>query len=309
MSRINGLPVQAAPDDRWYADVPLSASQPTSVTAALENGGLTATRQVTWKPTNLLTTGSLSLRLGDSLRLTAFTGATATSTETVALTVEGQTITLTADQPLVHAFTTAGSIPIQITHSLNGNLTTATATITVVAAPVIESPVCVVGFYREVTLPALPDGVTLQLDNRIEIQGSTSNQRPILRLNTLEDRAALFRVGGGTGPILTPLPFRAMRVRSGDETGLKYARGLGSDSYDIQMPVIVDGGDSTQLQYEIFIGGVVFDNGSCAKAISIPADLDGIGSYLLHFYKTGGSGSVCHRIKIVQGPIKIAYFQ
>ncbi len=82
MSRINGAGVQPAPDDRWYADVPASATQ----------------------PTNLLTGGTLSLRLA------AFTGATASSTES---------ITLTADQPLVHHFTTAGSIPSQITHSLN----------------------------------------------------------------------------------------------------------------------------------------------------------------------------------------------
>ena len=100
-----------------------------------------------------------------------------------------------------------------------------------------------------------------------------------------------------------------MRVRSGDETGFRYASGLGPDSYDIEMPVVVDGGDSTLLHFEIFISGVVFDNGGLAKAISIPTDLGGSGSYLLHFYKTGGSGSVCHRIKIVQDSTRIAYFQ
>jgi len=313
LTTITGATVQPAPNDRWYADVPLSATQPTEVTAFMESGGLTATRQINWLPTNLLTTGSLSIRLGDSLKLSSFTGPAGTPEETVSITVEGQTTTITADQPLVHTFTTAGSIPVQVTHSRDGNLTTATATINVVTAPVIESPVCVVGYYREVTIPALSTGVTLQLDNRIEIRSTTTypvgSQLHVFRLNTLEDRQAVFRLSGNSGPILKVLPFKFMRVRSGDKTGLRYASGLGPDSYNIEMPVVVDGGDSTLLQFEIFISGVVFDNGGLANGISIPTDLDGSGSYLLHFYKTGSSGSVCHRIKIVQGAIKIAYFQ
>jgi PA14 domain/Bacterial TSP3 repeat len=306
MSRINGLPVQAAPDDRWYADVPLSASQPTSVTAALENGGLTATRQVTWKPTNLLTTGSLSLRLGDSLRLTAFTGATATSTETVALTVEGQTITLTADQPLVHAFTTAGSIPIQITHSLNGNLTTATATITVVAAPVIESPVCVVDYYREVTIPALPTGVTLQLDNRIDIQSSSARPEGsilhTLRLNTLNDLPTLLRLGLN-GPVLTNLPFRAMRVRTG---GSYSGKTVGLNVWEVFTSGAVSG---MILKYDILIGGVTFEDGLTQKILTSADEINETGEFTLTFYKASQYGSNCFRSSVWQGSKKIAYYQ
>jgi transcriptional antiterminator Rof (Rho-off) len=312
LTTLAGAPVQAAPDDRWYADVTLNATQPTVITASLENGGLTATRQITWIPTNLLTNCTLSLRLGDSLKLTAFTGEAATPEETVTLTVEGQTTTLTADQPLVHAFTTPGSIPIQITHSLNGNLTTATATIQVIAAPVVESPVCVVGHYREITIPALPAGVTLQLDHRIEIRGSTAypagSQLHILRLNTLDDRLAVFRLGGTTGTIMKTLPLRAMRIRDAEETAVFYAVSLGGGSHVMKMPVIVDGTISDiALRYEIFIGGVVFEDGSTT------VDLDGAlfesgNSYILNFLKSGSSGSNCSRLRIFQNEKQIAYF-
>ena len=314
LTTLAGVPVQAAPDDRWYADVTLNATQPTAVTTSLENGAITATRQITWIPTNLLTSGSLSIRLGDSLKLTAFTGEAATPEETVTLTVEGQTTTLTADQPLVHAFTTPGSIPIQITHSLNGNLTTATATIQVIAAPVIESPVCVVGHYREVSIPALPTGVTLQLDHRIQIQGTTTysagSQLHVLRLNTLEARSSIFRLGGVSGPVLKAVSFRPMRVRAAGETANYFGADLGNNTWDVVMPIVVDGNyQGTSLTLDIFIGGVVFDDGSLTRTLVPESHPEFHWSELLHFYKTGTSGSNCHRTSIWQGGTRIAYFQ
>ena len=190
LTRLNGQAVQPAPDDGWFTNLPLSASATTPVLGSLENGAIRSTRLIKWLPLNLLTTPALTLRLGDSLRLTAFTGLDATAAETVTLILEGQTRTLAANKPLVYAFTTAGNIPVQVSHRVNG--VTTTAVITVVAAPVIESPVCVVGFYREVTLPALPISTTLQLDNRIEVQSTTTqpdgSTLRTLRLNTLEDR-------------------------------------------------------------------------------------------------------------------------
>jgi PKD repeat protein len=306
--------VQPAPNDRWYADVPLDATQPTSVTASLENGALPAIREITWIPTNLLTTPALTIRKGDSLKLSAFSGVTATPDETLTITVEGQTLTTTADQAIVHTFTTAGSIPVQVTHSLDGNLTTSTATINVVAAPAVESPVCVVGCYREVSIPALPNGVSLQLDNRIETRGTTTypagGQLHILRLNTLEDRTSVFRIGGTSGPILNTLPFHFMGVRTGSKTVVMFAADLGNNTWDVEMPVIIDGiRPEITLAVEIIIGGVTFDNGSLQKTLAYPADVSPEGDSLLHFYKTSTSGSNCHRIKVSQDQTIIAYFQ
>jgi hypothetical protein len=233
----------------------------------------------------------------------------------VSITVEGQTTTISADQPLVHTFSVAGNIPIQVSHSRDGNLTTATATIQVISAPVMENPVCVVGFYREVKIPALPTGVNLQLDQRIDIQSattvaSTENQDRILRLNTLEERSAVFRLGGTLGPILHALFFKATRIRSGSETANYFASDLDNNTWEVVMPIVVDGNyPETTLSLEIFIGGVVFDDGLRTRVL-LP------GSYpvpqwseLIHFYKAGNVGSNCHRTSISQGNIRIAYFQ
>ncbi len=312
LSTINGTTVQAAPDDRWYADVPLNATQPTQITASLENGGLTDTRQINWLPSNLLTTASLVIRLGDSLKLSAFTGITGTSGETVGITVEGQTTTITADQPLVHTFTTPGSIPIQVTHSLGGNLTTATATINVVGAPVIESPVCVVGALRELEIPALPGCVTLQLDSGLVIRDTVTlpdgSTRYTLNLPTLGDLPAVTRIGTN-GPILGSIPFRMMRLRTTALTGVFVGGQVDSSTVDIHMPVIVDGlYAGTKIDFKIFLGGVTFDDGTILKSLTMPSSFNANGESLLHFYKTDVSGSICHRIDIFQGVQKIARY-
>jgi hypothetical protein len=81
------VPVHPAPNDRWYANVPLQANAPVSVTASFENGALTQQRTYAWKLLNLIddtvrtefaaaTTYQMytrpTLRVGDSLHLAAY---------------------------------------------------------------------------------------------------------------------------------------------------------------------------------------------------------------------------------------------
>ena len=66
-----------------YANVPLNADAPTELTVNLQSGTITETRQVTWTATNILETDTLTIRKGDSLKLTAFDGATVSGTYTL----------------------------------------------------------------------------------------------------------------------------------------------------------------------------------------------------------------------------------
>lgn len=314
LTSIAGNPVQAAPDDRWFANVPLDPEEPTRMTASLENGGLAVTRQTTWIPVNLLDTSELTIRQGDSLKLTAFKSWAATAAEKVILTVAGNTSTFSAKEPQVHTFNTAGSIPVDVVHTLHGAQTSATVMVRVVAAPAIESPVCVVGYHREVEIPALPTGVALQFDHRLEIRDtintSSGGQLHTLRLNSLDDRPAVFRVGTATGPVLGVLPFRAMRIRDASETTMSFVEELGANAYHVMMPVIVDGlYPDVVLKYEIFIAGVTFDDGTLVKPLLVPGDFTPEGEHTLHFYKSGTSGSSCHRLAVWQGTQRIAYRQ
>jgi hypothetical protein len=167
----------------------------------------------------------------------------------------------------------------------------------------MESPVCVVGYYREVTIPALPDTVSVQLDSRTEVRDSATttngSKQHTRRLKALEDRPAVFRTGGAARPVLGSFPLRGMRLRFSTETG----------AYEIHNPVIVDTSANVRISFEILIGGACFDNGSVVKEIFVPSDLDDSSSMVLTYLKSGDAGSLCHRVRIFQGDYQIAYFQ
>jgi PA14 domain len=311
LTTVAGVVVKPAPDDRWYLDVPLKPSQLTVVQTLLENGGLVITRPIKWIPINLMANSTINLRVGDSLKFTAFTGNIATSKETVGMVLAGQNYSLLATQPAIYKFTTAGKITTQISHRLDGILTTKTVVFNVVAPPLIESPVCVLGHYREVTTPPLSAGISLQMDKRIDVH--TTIARPdggaihTLRLANLRDFQVVTRIGT-TGPILGTLPFRAMRVRSADSTAVFRRGSLGNDTWDIGMPVIVDNPCSgIVLKFDIFIGGVTFDDGTISKVILVPDDLTPEGECQLGFIKVGSDGSNCHRLGIWQGLNRLSY--
>jgi len=316
LTTVNGLVVKAAPDDRWYLDLPLSADEPTPLAASLENGAVTAQREIAWTKTNLLTAAEpFLLRVGDALKLAAFQNPGDATGGTATLTVEGNTYALTGDQARVHRFDQAGTIPVTVSHTAaDGATTQRTLQVTVVAAPVMESPICVMGQYRDVDIPALPDGVVHQLDSRLEIQGTTTDgtgaEHHVLRTNTLSDRTATFRLGGSTGPILATVPYRAMRVRSAGDTTVLIQENVGNDTYKVMMPVIVNGlHPDAAVKFDIFISGVFFDDGSRSKTLQYPDTLSAEGEATLNFLKASTVGSNCHRTSVWQGEKRIAYFQ
>ncbi len=312
LTKIAGTTVMPAPNDRWYVNFPLNPGLPTAITASLENGSLISTHQISWIPTNLLHTTSLNVRLGDSLKLAAFIGQTGSPEETVTIMVEGRTFTTTGDQALVHTFNYPDQILIQTTHAIGGDLTTAITIINVIAPPVIEKAICVVGAKREFEVPALQNGVTLELDLGLivfeTVQKSDGGKCYTLQLPTLGDLCAVTRIGPN-GPVISSIPFYMMRLRTTGQTGVFSVGQVDATTQNIQMPVLVDGLYSgTKIDFEIFIGGVTFDDGTISKSLRIPDDVSSDGQALLHFYKTGDSGSVCHRINVFQTSQKIASF-
>lgn len=173
LATVAGHPVQTAPNNRWFTNVHLSPDGPTHIAASLENGALYKEAILLWKAVNVLSTETITIRQGDSLRITAFAGSEASPGETVNITSGGQTYSIQADQPQVCHFPTAGSFPVQVTHTLDGVTRASTLRVNVVARPVIESPVCVLGSFRKVKIPPLPGGVYLEIDDQIEIQSTS----------------------------------------------------------------------------------------------------------------------------------------
>ena len=57
--------------NKWYCEIPLSSAGNTPVIVSFQNGGLLATNQIRWKPTNLLNANDITVRQGDALLFTA----------------------------------------------------------------------------------------------------------------------------------------------------------------------------------------------------------------------------------------------
>ena len=98
-------------DNHWYADVPLDPIATTSLSAVLE--GRTLSQEVDWVRWNSLGGVPLVIRVGDSVKIGAWTSPE--DSADVSITVDGQTESLTAAGSLVKTFTSAGVYPITVT--------------------------------------------------------------------------------------------------------------------------------------------------------------------------------------------------
>lgn len=304
-----------APGERWFTRVDLdSTGQPITQRISFENGGLVIDRSLTWTATNLLVQENMTLRQGDALRLTAFNGGaqSGTAQEAVTVQVEGQSYDTTADIPVVHTFNTPGEHTVTATHLLDGIQTSRSIVVTVQAdAPVLNSPVCVQGFWREWDVPALPAGAILELDESVEVRETidlgAAGTRYVIQSTTAENSAAVIRMGEG-GAVIGSTTIRGMRVRDAEETAVYFAGTLEGGGYITEMPVIVDGMTSdVTLRYDIFIGGVTFEDGSLSKDYNL-GDFDELGIAKVRMLKSGNYGSICHRGSVWQDGKRIAWF-
>lgn len=99
-----GVTLSPGVDNRWFANVALPTNgTAASLAASFESGSMTQSQSVAWSPVNTLSGSTLTVRSGDSLRLTAFPGGTADS-GAVTITAPGISISTTADVPIVRKF-------------------------------------------------------------------------------------------------------------------------------------------------------------------------------------------------------------
>lgn len=95
---------ETSTDRYWYANLPLpSDGSALPITATFEDGWLVQDHAISWKSTNVHDGGTITLRDGDSLRLTSFPG---TSADQGDVTIAGlpEPIQTTADAPVAHTF-------------------------------------------------------------------------------------------------------------------------------------------------------------------------------------------------------------
>jgi hypothetical protein len=305
--------IQAAPGNRWFGDVALDPTGATkSIGFSFENDGHIVSKDFTWIATNLLLEDSVTIRQGASLRLTASEFAEGTSAESVSLSISGQLYSFTADQPEIVEFTQPGEYLVELTYQSTAGTQSKQVTITVLDGfDIVEEPVVVQDYWREWSVPALPANATLELDERLIVREATVNadgSTNYTLMNTGSENLAATVRDEATGEIIASFNVRGLRVRENGLTSITQVATSEDGMRTIEMPVLFNGSTTgIDLQYNIFIGGVTFDDGTTNKTWSLNQLTSPLDPLVVVFQKSSAWGAVCHRGSIYQSGVRIAH--
>jgi hypothetical protein len=304
----NTLAAQPAPDDRWYADVPLRIDPDQTVTlnAAFENGARTEMWQVRWTPFNLLLDNSITIRQGDSLLLAALPSPGASGD--VVITVGTNQFKPLNALPMPYQFGEAGLFTVTGTFTprdAGAAPQSRSITVKVVGYRFPEDPVCWAGHERMWDLTNLPPEVVFESDTRLmleEIATLGENGRRLgLLIEDNQPRYILSRLGDG-GPILSSAKVTGLELASSAETYLQVVDTYPDGTRLVETVVVVDPlPPGVIIQLDIFVGGVTFEDGTTTLRLTA-ADFDRLGQCKVRFlWPAGTQTSVCHTVTVYQG--------
>ena len=99
-----------------------------------------------------------------------------------------------------------------------------------------------------------------------------------------------------------------LRVRENGLTSITQIAVSEDGMRTIEMPVLFNGSTAhIDLQYNIFIGGVTFDDGTTNKTWSLNQLTSPHYPVVVVFQKSKSWGAVCHRGSIYQNGVRIAH--
>ncbi len=295
----------------WYANVPLSQSKAATLICSFESGALRTTNQITWRPTNLLQSGPLTLRVGDALLLDALPeGTTRGQTH---FNIEGVTnFSGSAGEPVPHQFNEPGTFKVVSTwaSSLSPSVST-TVSVTVATASLGPDPAAWVGKWRhwqcsfssQVTLDTDP-GLTLE-PGRVREDGAREHW---LAIDEPESRSVVARLGT-SGPVVAQAAVHDFKLYSGYETGVRRLETYEDGSELVEMGLILSPmRPELTVRVDLHVGGVVFEDGTITKQLTV-TNFDELGQARIRFIRPAtAKTSVCHRTRIYQGPILLGTY-
>jgi hypothetical protein len=302
----NGLTIQPAPNDGWYGNVvlPSDGSQKT-VTLNFENGALQQTQAISWGALNIAATNQITIRTGDSLRLTAFAGAQPTNNP-VALYLNGTLVTnTTEDSPIVQNFTNAGVSTVSASYqNASGATVQSSISVNVVGAQFAGSPVAITTVWRDWNNPAIPMSTPLDFDQAIQFTRTASGSGSDIQFAVpdLTTRYVAARLYPG-GPIIASTAVRAEDIYSANQTSIQQIATYPDGSRLVAMSIVVDNLQSdTPITDLIFVGGVVFqDTGLTSKTLAA-SDFNNQGVVTVYFIQAPGTvTSTCNAVLVFQG--------
>ncbi len=303
-------------DSSFYADVTLSESAPTTVTAKFQSGALSETHTITWLPTNLRAHKTLDIRKGDSLRLDAWNndgvpGNNATFTVILdgSLLADAQGVTNHhSGQPFTVAFDEAGSHTLVTTY---GNKPPHVTKLHVHRANFGPELIARAYFPVAWTPPSLSPKLTVQADSRLSWDETTTGGNP-RSFNVMPfeagERYVLARipddVTGATCAIVDRGTVTAFYLAYIDETGDAQLIHTYPDGTRLMSGSIVAVGlpPGVYIRLKNLFQGTVFTDGSDTLWLTA-ANFDQNGIATIYFeWKGDGNPKMCTYVDIFTTP-------
>ena len=304
--RINQtIPAQELGSRSWYANVPLAEGENT-LTVSFENGGYQQEHAITWCKTNLLNAnpGTLQIRKGDSLRLTATPSAATDGSWRI--TGGPAEVNGNAAAAVIQKFDVAGTYTLTGTYTDPAGATQeATLQLEVVDYQFERADVALwQAWKREWREDAAPESVHFQFDDRLrDVSEDRSDTQTSFQVFTDDNqpRYAAARLGGTDGPVLAVQKISGMGIYSSYQTVVIPGEEYEDGSREFIMTVVCSPvRPDVELRMNIFVAGVIFADGTVSKVLR-SSDFDATGTTEVHFIRDAeATGSVCHSMTAYQ---------
>lgn len=291
----------------YYANVPLYPDGTTEIKVSAQNKDI-STKEITWVRTNILEESTLTIRLGDSLKLAAYPDGAIRGNAVI--TVEGKNTNISESEAVVHRFDKAGTFTVSAEFvPVDGSAaTTGTMSVKVVSAAFSGAPYVLLGFERTWVNANVPASVYLDYDSNLTVfrtaQGTGS--KIVFYGSEIGDGRMLARISEN-GAILDGTTVSVIGCRTHREEGYYKVLDVFSDGTKLIEGKIILSDIPADLKITLYIStaGTTFLDGTVVKTLTA-ADFDENGVCRYQLLKAADSPtSTCHTIDFYQGGVKL----
>jgi hypothetical protein len=285
-------------DHHWYANVPLAQSGPTQINVGFESGGITRERSITWTRWNALGGANLVVRVGDSVKIGAWTSETDAGTSSIVLAGTTHAGIAAANGSLVHTFTSPGNFTVGVTHSSGA---TANRVITVVGADFGQPQAFYADWATWRTFGSVPTSLWVDAEPSLVIasrKASGTGQQLQLLAGRHGQHAVAARLTP-SGPIVSLGVVSTVGIADALQNDAEeFVGSTGTGQRIMRAPIVVaDLPPGGKVVITIFRSGFTFLDGTTVKTLTA-ADFTAGVAYLDFLYPGGMEGGYCHYIDV-----------
>ncbi len=322
--------VRSAPAERWYQNVPLSAEESTEVSVSFENGGLVGTAEVAWTPLDLFAEDLdvQSVRVGDSIRfgIGLADGEAVRNLRYRVFDADekplGPPSTHNEQTDFIHRFDAPGVYYVSASAVIDpgpgagrrAETREGVVAVDVVETSFAESPIVLWGEERQWVNSDLSGTALTELhiesDSRMFFgnawQTEEGGHEFTLRMDALEPRYVLARLGGPDGPIVDSREIRPLKIEHNRDAALRYIDETEGGDLVVEMWMVVNEVyPEAEIDVDVLVGGVTLFDGSDRRR-HYAEDFDELGVTKVLFIKSPSvAWNACHRLRYFQDGISL----